>query len=51
MQTKALSELLLFCKLVRVIGRHFVTRVSLEYNDCMITECRPIIERTFLYDK
>ena len=31
------SELLLSYKLVRVIGQYFVTRASLEYNDCMIT--------------
>ena len=43
------SELLLSCKLDRVIGLHFVTRASLEYNDCMITEFRPITERIFLY--
>ena len=42
------SELMLSCKLFRVIGRHSVTRASLEYNDCMITECRPISERIAL---
>jgi len=45
------SELLLSCKLVLVIGRNFVTRASLEYNDCKITECSPIVEIIFLYDK
>ena len=34
-----------------MIGRHFVTRVSLEYNDCMITEYRPITDRIVLYDE
>ena len=34
-----------------MIGRHFVTRASLEYNDYMITEYRPITERIVLYDE
>ena len=34
------SELLLSCKLIRVIGRHFITRAYLEYNDRMITKYR-----------
>ena len=41
------SELLLSCKLIRVIGRHFITRASFEYNGCMIAECRPITEIFF----
>ena len=45
------SELMLSCKLVRLIGRHFVTRASLDFNNCMIAECRPITETIFLYDE
>ena len=46
------SELMLSCKIVRVIGRHFVIRVSLKNNDCMIMEYRPITKRIFsIYDK
>ena len=38
------SELLLSYKLVWVIGRHFITQVSLEYNNRMISKYRPITE-------
>ena len=42
------SEMLLSYKLVWVVGRYFITRESLEYDDFMITECRPITDRIFL---
>ena len=31
-----------------MVGRHFITRASLEYDDFMITECRPITDRIVL---
>ena len=34
------TKLLFSCKFVRVITRHFVIRVPLEYNDRMITKCQ-----------
>ena len=42
------SEILFPRKYVWVIVRHFITRSSWEFNDDMITKCRPSAERIVL---